>query len=56
MNLATFDLHANVRVALHECRTPHARSLKIGPRPSMPSVVAGAVTQLRENTECPKLN
>lgn len=26
-NLATFDLHPNVRVALHEPRTPHSRSL-----------------------------
>lgn len=34
-NLVTFDLHANVRVALHDCRTPHARSLMLAVEPGI---------------------
>lgn len=33
--IATFDLHPNVRVAMHESRTPHARSLMRVVAPSL---------------------
>lgn len=46
-NLASFDLHPNVRVALHEPRTPHSRSLMHLVAPTLRSLaqrglVAGA--------------